>query len=236
MVGGPIDGQVGRKLKTLGNLVNADQTLLTTVMAVDPMYAYFDMDEPTLLRLRKAVSKEKKSGSKDAGVMPFYMGLQGEEGFPHGGTINFVNNQVNSATGTISVRGVFPNPRPPGGARLLSPGMYARIRLPIGEPHPALLVVDKAIGSDQGLKYVYVVDPENKVQYRRVTTGPLQDNGLRVIESGLKPEDWVVVGAIQQVRPRMTVRTEQIPMPTLGPSTNEGAAPSAGAAQGSSSE
>ena len=103
------------------------------------------------------------------------MGLQGEDGFPHQGTINFVNNQVNPTTGSISVRGVFANPKPPGGIRLLSPGMFVRIRLPIGQPHPALLVIDRAIGSDQGLKYVYVVDAENKVQYRRVTTGPLQE-------------------------------------------------------------
>ena len=137
------------------------------------------------------------------------MGLQGEDGFPHAGTINFVNNQVNPTTGSILVRGVFPNPMPKGGHRLLSPGMFVRIRLPIGQPHPALLVIDRAVGSDQGLKYVYVLDAENKVQYRRVTTGALQDDGLRVIEQGLKPDDWVVVGGLQQVRPRMTVRPEQ---------------------------
>jgi multidrug efflux system membrane fusion protein len=96
--------------------------------------------------------------------------------------------------------------------------MFLRIRLPIGPPHPALLVIDRAIGSDQGLKYVYVVDAENKIQYRRVTTGALQDNGLRVVESGLKPADWVVVGAIQQVRPAMAVRPDQTAMPTLGSS------------------
>ena len=151
------------------------------------------------------------------------MGLQGEDGYPHQGKINFVNNQVNPTTGSISVRGVFPNPRPPGGSRLLSPGMFGRIRLPIGDPHNAILVIDRAISSDQGLKYVYVLDSENKVQYRRITTGSLQDNGLRVIESGLKPEDWVVVGGIQQVRPRMEVQTQQMAMPTLG-ATLEGEA------------
>ena len=93
------------------------------------------------------------------------MGLQGEDGFPHQGTINFVNNQVNPTTGSILVRGVFPNPKPKGGHRLLSPGMFVRIRLPIGQPHPALLVIDRAIASDQGLKYVYVLDADNKVQY-----------------------------------------------------------------------
>jgi multidrug efflux pump subunit AcrA (membrane-fusion protein) len=93
------------------------------------------------------------------------MGLQGEEGYPHEGTVNFVNNQVDPATGSILVRGVFPNPQPPGGVRLLSPGMFVWIRLPIGQPHPARLVIDRAVGSDQGLKYVYVLDAEGEVRY-----------------------------------------------------------------------
>ena len=114
------------------------------------------------------------------------MGLQGEEGFPHKGVIDFVNNQVNPTTGSVLVRGVFSNPLPPGGRRLLMPGMFVRIRLPIGQPHPALLVIDRAIGSDQGLKYVYVVDAQSKIQYRRVTTGSLESDGLRVITKGLK--------------------------------------------------
>src|SRR5262249_45098554 len=146
---------------------------------------------------------------------PVLMGLQGEDGFPHRGTINFVNNQVNPTTGSISVRGVFPNRRPQGGARLLSPGMFVRIRLPIGQPHPALLVIDRAIGFDQGLKYVYVLDAQNTAQYRRITTGALQEDGLRVVE-GLKPDDRVVVGGLQQVRPRMQIRPDEVPMPTLG--------------------
>ena len=198
----PIDGQISRYYLTLGNLVNQDQTLLTTVVSVDPMYVYFDMDEPTLLRTRKAVNEGKIKVPEKGTKLPVFMGLQGEDGFPHQGTINFVNNQVNPTTGSILVRGVFPNPLPKGGHRLLSPGMFVRVRLPIGQPYPALLVIDRAVGSDQGQKYVYVLDAENKVQYRRVTTGPLQDDGLRVIEQGLKPDDWVVVGGLQQVRPR----------------------------------
>ena len=143
------------------------------------------------------------------------MGLQGEDGFPHQGTVNFVNNQSNVATGTTLVRGIFPNPEPKGGRRLLSPGMFARIRLPIGAPHRALLVRDQAIASDQGLNYVYVIDVENKVQARRVTTGALQGDDLKVIEEGLKPDDWIVSGALLQVRPRMLVRPDRVPMSTL---------------------
>ena len=181
------------------------------------MYVYFEMDEPTLLRTRKAVNEGKiKLPDKDAGI-PVSMGLQGEDGFPHQGTINFVNNQVNPGTGSILVRGVFPNPLPKRGRRLLSPGMFVRIRLPIGQPHPALLVPDRAVGSDQGLKYVYVLDAENKAQYRRVTTGAPHNDGLRVIEEGLKPDDWVIFSGLQQVRPRMIVRPERVPLRCSGP-------------------
>jgi membrane fusion protein, multidrug efflux system len=152
--------------------------------------------------------------------------LQGEDGFPHQGTINFVNNQVNPTTGSILVRGVFSNPQPKRGHRLLSPGMFVRVRLPIGDPHPALLVIDRAVGSDQGIKYVYVLDSESKIQYRRVTTGPLQEDGLRVIEQGLEGDEWVAIGMLQQVRPRMSVVAEKLPMPTLGQPTAPGAEPS----------
>jgi membrane fusion protein, multidrug efflux system len=219
----PIDGRVSRYYWTLGNLVNQDQTLLTTVVSQDPMYAYFDTDEPTLLRVRRAIA-EGKAKPAVANKNPVFLGLQDEEGFPHAGTLDFVNNQVNPTTGSITARGVFQNPLLPQGVRLLSPGMFVRIRVPIGPKHSALLVIDRAISSDQGLKYVYVVDAENKVQYRRIATGALQDNGLRVVTSGLKPDDWVVVGSLQMVRPRMTVKTDQTPMPTLGASPNEGAA------------
>ena len=187
----PIDGQVSRYFLTLGNLVNQDQTPLTTVVSLDPMYAYFDVDEPTILRVRRAINDGRIKRSED-GLIAVHMGLQGETSFPHDGNIDFVNNQVNPSTGSISVRGVFPNPKPQKGVRLLSPGMFVRIRLPIGGPHPALLVIDRAIASDQGLKYVYVLDADNKAQYRRITTGALQDDGLRVVE-GLNADDRIAM-------------------------------------------
>jgi membrane fusion protein, multidrug efflux system len=212
----PISGMISRYYLTLGNLVNQDQTLLTTVVSLDPIYAYFDMDEPTLLRIRKAINEGKMKRRRPNGLrVPVFMGLQGEAGFPHEGSVNFVNNQLNPTTGSILVRGAFPNPEPPEGTRLLSPGMFVRMRLPIGEPHSAVLVVDKAIGSDQGIKFVYLIDKESKAQYRRVTTGSLQEDGLRVITEGLSPDEWVVVSGLQQVRPRMPVKVEQVPMPSL---------------------
>jgi multidrug efflux system membrane fusion protein len=212
----PIDGQVSRYYYTLGNLINQDQTLLTTVVSVDPMYAYFDLDERTLLRVRTAIIQGRIKLPARATAFPVLMGLEGEAGFPHQGTVDFVNNVVNPSTGTIAVRGVFTNPPITDERRLLSPGMFVRVRLPIGQPQPALLVVDRALGSDQGQRFLYVVDAEKKIQYRKVTIGPLQDDGLRVIEDGLKPDDWVVVGALQQLRPRMEVEIEEHPMPTPG--------------------
>jgi multidrug efflux system membrane fusion protein len=254
----PISGQVSRHYLSLGNLVQQDNTLLTTVVSLDPMYAYFDMDEPTLLRIRRAIRDGRIHQPRD-GALPVLMGLQGEEGYPHQGKINFVNNQVNPTTGSISIRGVFPNPHLPGdavtiasalghtasfsltgviacaaetlsraplGSRLLSPGMFVRIRFPIGQPYSALLVIDRAIATDQGLKYVFVVDGENTVQYRRVTTGPLQPDGLRVIRDGLKADDWVITGGQQQVRAHMTIRPEKRAMPSHSASSTDESTPS----------
>ncbi len=212
----PIDGQIGRYLLTLGNLVNQDTTLLTTIVSLDPMYVYFDMDEPTLLRIRRAVN-EGRIKPPENGVLPVLIGLQGEDGFPHTGEINFVNNTVNSATGSITVRGQVDNPKGAGGRRLLSPGMFVRVELPIGGPHPALLVFDQVIGSDLGNKYVYTVDANNTVQTNAVQTGALQPDGLRVIISGLKPTDRVVCSSILQVRPNTKVNPVPLKqMPSLG--------------------
>jgi multidrug efflux system membrane fusion protein len=219
----PIDGQISRYYLTLGNLVNQDQTLLTTVVSLDPMYAYFDVDESTLLQVKRAINAGKIKRPRPGTHVPVLMGLQGETGYPHRGTINFVNNVINPSTGTIAFRGIFPNPKPLEGTRLLAPGMFVRIRLPIGQAHSALVVIDRAIGSDQGLKFVYVVDKDNKVQYRRVQTGPLQEDGQRVIEEGLTSEDRIVVGGLPQIRPRMQIKVDEIAMPTLnGPVTPPG--------------
>src|SRR5262249_50820846 len=192
----PIDGMVSRYYLTLGNLANQDQTLLTTVVSLDPMYAYFDMDENTLLRVTRAINE---GTIKAPTAVPIDLGLQGELGFPHRGHFNFIDNAVNRSTGTIAIRGVFPNPRPKNGARLLKPGMFVRVRLQIGEPHDALLVIDRALGRDQGLEFVYVLDKNDKVQYRRVTSGPLQEDGLRLISSARSPRDRRVIDWLRRV-------------------------------------
>jgi multidrug efflux system membrane fusion protein len=214
------------------------------------MYVYFDVDERTVLRVRRGINEGKIVVPEDRTNIPIFMQLEGEEGFPHEGTLDFINNALTPSTATILARAVFKNPilnvhetstdaekgKPKRGRRLLSPGMFVAVRVPIGQPHPGLLVIDRAVGSDQGLKFVYVLDKENKVQYRRVNTGPLQDNGLRVIEGNdLHPEDWVVVSGLQQVRPGMEVEPERLAaMPTLAAPTGGAPAPVPGKPQGPS--
>ena len=214
----PIDGQISYYRKTLGNLVTENQTRLTTIVSMDPIYVHFEMDEPTLLRHRRAINEGKLLLPKDQTKIPVLMGLQGEEGYPHPGTINFVDNQVNPMTGSILVRGVFANPILKTGHRLMAPGRFVRIRLPIGEAHRALLVIDRSVASDsEGQKYVYVLDAEDRVQSRRIKTGSLQPDGLRAVEEGLKPDDWVLSGGILQTRQGGKIKPERVPMPTLGP-------------------
>ena len=208
----PIDGMVSRYYLTLGNLANQDTTMLTTVVSLDPMYAYFDLDERTLLRIRDAVNSGKLE-SRNGREIPILMGLQNEEGYPHSGMINFINNKVDPFTGTITMRGTFNNPKPEKGVRLLSSGMFVRVRIPLGKPHPALLVTDRAVNTDQSLKFLYLLGPENKVRYQRVTLGALQPDGLRVIETGLTKDDWVIVSGLQQIQARMEVSPDRVPMP-----------------------
>jgi multidrug efflux system membrane fusion protein len=248
----PIDGKVSRTYLTRGNLINQDQTLLTTLVSLDPMFAYFDLDEPSYIRILKAVELGRLRLPEE-GKLRVFLGLPGEDNYPHEGRLNFVNNQLNSGTGSIAMRGIFPNPKVPRdvpslttsmmgllgapegqgsllslapfvgskGTRLLAPGMFVRIRLPLGEPYPAILIIDRAIQSDQGIKYIYVVDENNKVEYRKIKTGALQEDGLRVIEDGLKANEYVVVGALQTVRQKMEVRKDVIAMPTLGQQKDE---------------
>ncbi len=185
---------------------------MTTVVSEAPMYVYFDVDENTMLDImRKIVLPSNVDLLAHQGV-PVLMGLSDETdkagGFPHKGYVNFGNNTVNASTGTITLRGVFDNPATPAGKRLLRPGMFVRVRLPLSKPHPALLIDEKALQSDQGQKYLLIVNDKDIVEYRRVKTGPLQDDGLRVILEGLKPGDRVIVDGLQMVRPEMTVKVE----------------------------
>jgi RND family efflux transporter MFP subunit len=206
----PVDGRVSRYVVTVGNLIQGGDpsggTLLTTIVSVDPMYAHFDVDELTALLVRKLVREGKSDSPRDGGF-PVSLGLANEDGYPHPGTINFVENQVNPKTGTIRVRGVFPN-----ADQVLLAGLFARVRTPLGRPHTALLVSDRAIDTDQGQKIVYVVSDKGEVASRPVRVGALHD-GLREIRDGLKPDDRVIVTGLQQVRPGVVVEPKLVPMP-----------------------
>ena len=211
----PISGRISRYYLTIGKLVNADSTLLTTIVSENPIYCYFDADELTLLSVQRRLMKAPTDQLKKK-QFPVYMGLADEDGYPHQGSVDFTNNVVTSSTGTMTVRAEFPNPPSPNGRYLLKPGMFARIRLPISLPHKAVLVSDRALGSDQGAKFVYVVGADNVVHYQAVEVGALQDDGLRVISEGLKPNERIVVSGLQLVRPNMTVTVDEQPMPTTG--------------------
>jgi RND family efflux transporter MFP subunit len=209
----PVSGRASRYLVTVGNLVQsgdqANATLLTTIVSVDPVYANFDVDERTVLRGRRLI-REGKAKSVRETEWPVFLGLASEEGFPHKGTINFVDNQVNPKTGTLRLRGVFPNKD-----EAISPGFFARVRVPLGQPHKALLVSDRALDNDQGQKVLYLVNDKNEVVSRPVRLGALHD-GLRTIEDGLRPGERVVVNGLQMIRAGVTVEPKLVDMPTSG--------------------
>lgn len=219
----PISGRISRKLVTEGNLVQVGElgTPLTNIVSVDPIYAYFDVDERTVLRVRQLI-RDGKARSAREGDLPVWLQLGNETGFPRQGVVNFVDNQINPKTGTLRLRGMFQN-----GDESLSPGLFGRVRLPIGEAHDALLIHDRAIDSDQGQKIVYVLTERNEVATRPVQVGALHD-GLREIMAGLQPRDRVVVQGLPQLRPGSAIEPKLVSMPGLqgAPGDSEGSASS----------
>jgi multidrug efflux system membrane fusion protein len=199
----PVDGKVSNAQITAGNLVTPSDTL-TSVVTVDPMYVYFDVDEQTFLKLDRL--RRANGHAPDV-----EMGLADEQGYPHIGKIDFVDNQIRAGAGTIRLRAVFPNT---DGA--YTAGLFARVELRSGNTQPRALIDDKAVGTDLGNKFVYVVGKDKKVEYRRVSTGALVD-GLRVIDSGLNAEDVVVVNGLQRVRPGVEVNAKRVAMASLVP-------------------
>lgn len=205
----PITGRASRTKVTFGNLVQADSTLLTTIVSVDPMFVYFNVDEETYLRVHTAVRSGKLK--LDKGKVDELMELATETGFPHHGLIDFAENQVDPNTGTIELRGTFPNPKPEVGNRELTPGLSCRVRIPLGDPYQALVVTERAIGSDQGQKFVLVVGDDHKVQYRRVELGRLED-GMRVIQAGITASDAVIVSGLQRAKAGAAVEASTVEM------------------------
>ena len=195
----PINGRISRSIPSVGDLITPATGTLTSIVSVDPIHLYFDMDEPTLLALQKMVREGKLKGPME-GEIPLLMGLTTDDGHPYHGKLDFIENKVDPNTGTIRVRGVFANPNPERGPRLLAPGLFARVRLPLGEPHKAVLISERALGRNLDQSFVYVVDSENKVVYRPVTLGSLHD-GMRVIADGLTAGERIVTNGLQRVQP-----------------------------------
>ncbi len=192
----PISGRVGRHLVDLGNLVQGSEgnsTLLTSIVSLDPIYIYFDLDEATYLKYNKLWFEGKRPSSRDT-PNPVEVTLTGETKPSHSGTVNFLDNQLDVSTGTLRGRAVIPNKD-----LSILPGQFGRVRLIASAPYEALLIPDAAVATDQGRKIIFVVKDDSTVEARAVTLGPL-DDGLRVIREGLKPEDRVVVDGLQRAR------------------------------------
>lgn len=197
-----ISGRISRRHVDPGNLVKADETPLTTIVSLDPLYAYFDIDERTILRLQRLREEGKIVGGLEQ--VPIQIALADEVNkFPLSGYIDFIDNQVETSTGTLRARAVVKNP-----GKRLTPGMFVRLRMPIGASRKALLVREESLGTDQGQRYVFVVDGKNEVEYRRVKVGWLT-NGLRVIEEGINPQDRVIVTGLQRVRAKAKVNPKE---------------------------
>jgi len=206
VVRAPISGRVGRAEVTAGNVVQAgapSPTLLTTIVALDPIYVYFDSDEQAYLKQMRLTGTP---------TTPVQIGLVNETGFPHEGKLDFVDNRVDQAAGTVRVRAVLPNP-----GHQFAPGLFARVRLASNERHAATLIQDQAVGTDQDRKFVLVLKADSTVEYRPITLGPIVD-GLRAVRTGLAPGEQVVINGLMRVRPGMKVVAKASSM-IAGPTT-----------------
>jgi RND family efflux transporter MFP subunit len=229
----PVGGMVSRAQVTVGNLIKADSTLLTTIVSVDPMYVYFNVDERTVLDVQERMRQGHHKSVEDA-AFPVWVSLATSAGqYPYEGKLQFIDNRVNTGTGTLQVRAVLPNPPVEGGPRRFSPGLFVRVKVPISGGVQRLLVVDRAVGSDLDQKFVYVVDDKNVVERRPVKVGPLEkdlrvilpvpvvksDKGLRPAREGEKGEpslregERVIISGLQQVYPGVTVQANEVKMP-----------------------
>src|SRR5271165_1733617 len=204
----PIAGRVSRAEVTRGNLVTGGSnggTLLSSVVSMDPIYLYFDADEQSYLRYTQTARSGVGPKSSDA-QNPVQVGLANEEGFPHSGTLDFVDNQLNPQTGTIRARAVLQNK---GGQ--FTPGLFARVQLLVGGEYSAILIEDRAVNTDQNQKYVLLLGANNQIEYRQVKLGRVTQ-GLRIVREGLKPGDVIVVNGAQRVHPGVTVTPQRITM------------------------
>jgi multidrug efflux system membrane fusion protein len=221
----PIDGHVSRAVITSGNLVS-NTNLLTTVVSDDPIYAYFDTDEATYLRFIRQERSDRTPprgaaahGSNPNRPSPVFMGLVGEQGYPHQGQLDFIDNQVDARSSTIHVRAVFDNKD-----GRFTPGLFARIKLVANDSYNAILIDERAVGNDLGKKFVLVLKPDSTLEYRPVTLGTRID-GLRVVEEGLQTADTIVVNGLQHVMAGAKVAATRVTMTAGGSGLSQVAAP-----------
>ena len=204
-IAAPISGRIGQAFATEGNLIvggDLNTTLLTTIVSTDPIHCYFDANERELLkyvRLDRSGDRESSRNVKN----PVYLSLIDEEGYPHKGHMDFVDNRIDSNTGTIRGRAIFPNDD-----KILAPGMFGKLRLPGSGSYEATLIPDSAIGLDQSERYVVVVKPDNSTERRTIELGPIS-HGLRIIRKGVQPDDLIVVHGLQRIRPGVKVSPEE---------------------------
>ena len=206
----PISGRIGRALVTPGNFVSgggtdSGSTILTTIVTQDPIYIYFDVSENNALKYQRLAGSNSNGGSGLVGAA-VGIGLPDEEGFPHDGKLDFLDNRLDVGTGTLRARAVVPN-----ATGLLSPGMFARVRLQGSPEYEAVLLPDEAIGTDQTSRYVWVVGPDDIPVRKTVKLGPIID-GLRVVRKGVEPDDWVVTKGQQRIRPHMKIVPKKTPL------------------------
>jgi multidrug efflux system membrane fusion protein len=212
----PFDGRMSNRLVNIGNLVNGSEgsaTKLTTIVAENPIYVYFDIDERSMQRYLEQAEKDQHRTPNLANVpslkIPVHFALASDTGFPHEGYLDFVDTQTNNKTGTVKVRAVFSNPE-----RLFIPGYFARVRIRSGPPHKGMLVSERAIGSELTLRYVYVAEKDGTVVLKPLTLGRESD-GMREVLSGLSADDNVIVDNIQMLRPGEKVKATEGEMPRL---------------------
>ena len=198
----PSTGQIGRHLVDVGNLILAQQTVLATIVGIDPIHAYFYLSESDLLRFRQMIRDNELPDPRDKPPL-IRLGLANEQGFPHEGHVDFRDLGVDPDTGTILVRALFPNPK-----HVLLPGLFVRLQAPVGAPKPRLLIDERAVATDQRGDYVLVVNDANQVEYRAVELG-LAVGGMREVSAGVSPDDWIVVNGLQRARPGTTVQPQR---------------------------
>lgn len=222
----PVSGRVSRKFVTEGNLINGGSgsqgTLLTTIVSLDPIQVYFEADERSFLKYVRLARQGLRPSSREV-KSPVQIAFADEQGFPHQGYVDFVDNRLDPSTGTMSARAVLANPD-----LALSPGLFARVRLVGSGQYRAVMIPDEAVGHDQSRTFVFVLDDQNQAQMRTIATGPMID-GLRVVREGLSGDERIVVSGLQRVRPGIAVEATEREIPASPPATPPTAAPMEGA-------